>query len=587
MAVLIINTSVRYYFDIVHLFCSLRSHLIINMQKGGRPRDPVWAGFEESLDKTKVKCKTCQDLVSNKVERMRSHLKKCPAGEPRGPVSSVQELIGSMQQLSSVPPARDPVQSTMWSHIMNTSNASKEKLDLIIAELFFGCNLPFTLVEHPLFIVLVESLRPGYKPPTRKTLSGPLLDRVHSKLQTSMKAKLEGKTVTMQQDGWSTLQNDPVIATSVTCGDNGYFIDAQCTADNHKSAEYCKELLVKSKAYAEETYGCHVRTVVTDNAASMVKMREALQEEENLITYGCLAHWLNLLGNDLTPQGALKNVIEINKYFRNHHIPSSLLNDCSGSIRPQLPGDTRWKSQLNSIDSYIRNRIYMIKIIQENPNDIDDKIQKKVLDTRIYTQLRKLQGILRPVATALDRAQSDVTTLADAYSIMQKLMSEPSLASDRETVRKRRDKAILPCHMAAYMLHPKYCGQGMDIQDVETAKNWLMELNPDFLIAALSFQAEADPYPKSFFQPKARTMMPSTWWTAVGNSCKQLLPDGFVELMVTLHVATASSASLERIFSSFGLVITKLRNKLGLTRAQKLVFCYRMLRGPRELDYVF
>ena len=139
--------------------------------------------------------------------------------------------------------------------------------------------------------------------------------------------------------------------------------------------------------------------------------------------------------------------------------------------------------------------------------------------------------------------------------------------------------------MAAYMLHPKYCGQGMDIQDVETAKNWLMELNPDFLLAVISFQAEADPYPKSFFQPKARTMMPSTWWIAVGNSCKQLLPDGFVELMVSLHVATASSASLERIFSSFGLVITKLRNRLGLAKAQKLVFCYRMLRGPRELDY--
>ena len=150
-----------------------------------------------------------------------------------------------------------------------------------------------------------------------------------------MKHKLEGKTVTMQQDGWSTLQNDPVIATSVTCEGKGYFIDAVSTGATSKTAENCKDMLLKSKAYAEETYGCHVRSVVTDNARNMAKMREALKEEdENIVAYGCLAHWLNLLGQDITSQNVMKHVVEINKYFRNHHIPSALLNDCEGSTRP-------------------------------------------------------------------------------------------------------------------------------------------------------------------------------------------------------------------------------------------------------------
>ena len=55
--------------------------------------------------------------------------------------------------------------------------------------------------------------------------------------------------------------------------------------------------------------------------------------------------------------------------------------------------------------------------------------------------------------------------------------------------------------------------------------------------------------------------------------------------MVALQSAVASSAALERVFSSFGLVLTKLRNKLGLQKAAKLVFIYRILRGPSELDY--
>jgi hypothetical protein len=47
----------------------------------------------------------------------------------------------------------------------------------------------------------------------------------------------------------------------------------------------------------------------------------------------------------------------------------------------------------------------------------------------------------------------------------------------------------------------------------------------------------------------------------------------------------ASSASIERIFSNFSFIHTKLRNRLGVQRATKLVFCYRMLRGTHDMDY--
>ena len=224
-----------------------------------------------------------------------------------------------------------------------------------------------------------------------------------------------------------------------------------------------------------------------------------------------------------------------------------------------------------------------MQVIQNNPDSIDNSIQKKVMDIRLFIQVRDLAEQLRPIAISLDRAQSDTTTLADAYDIMKRLMNETVLASHRNAVQKQKDQAILPCHMVAYMLHPKYAGNGMDPLDAEVARVWLREKNPEYLAAAISFQAEADPYPKSFFLPTAREMKAVTWWQAVGRNC--ILPDGYVDLVITLHMATSSSAALERIFSSFGLVLTKLRNKLGLQKAQKLVYCYRMLRGPQELDY--
>ena len=58
----------------------------------------------------------------------------------------------------------------------------------------------------------------------------------------------------MQQDGWSSVQNDPVIATSVVTDGKGY-LDAKDTGTTHKTAEACKAMFEDSKSHAETTYG--------------------------------------------------------------------------------------------------------------------------------------------------------------------------------------------------------------------------------------------------------------------------------------------------------------------------------------------
>ena len=54
--------------------------------------------------------------------------------------------------------------------------------------------------------------------------------------------------------------------------------------------------------------------------------------------------------------------------------------------------------------------------------------------------------------------------------------------------------------------------------------------------------------------------------------------------------ATASSAGTERVFSSFGLVDLNLRNRLGLEKAGKLVFLFKLMNkkpvaGQEEHSY--
>ena len=49
---------------------------------------------------------------------------------------------------------------------------------------------------------------------------------------------------------------------------------------------------------------------------------------------------------------------------------------------------------------------------------------------------------------------------------------------------------------------------------------------------------------------------------------------------------SVSSASSERIFSNFVNIHTKVHNLLCNSKAFKMVFCYRILRGSAELDYL-
>ncbi len=68
------------------------------------------------------------------------------------------------------------------------------------------------------------------------------------------------------------------------------------------------------------------------------------------------------------------------------------------------------------------------------------------------------------------------------------------------------------------------------------------------------------------------------WWKslAIIKGCIGGKELAAIEMLFT---AKATSAGIERMFSSFGLVHSKLRNQLGVEKASKLVFMLKSLNG--------
>ena len=280
----------------------------------------------------------------------------------------------------------------------------------------------------------------------------------------------------------------------------------------------------------------------------------------------------------------INQIVEINKYFRNHHIPGALLSEMSGSVKPQLPCDTRWNSQLHCIQTFIKNRPFMLLMAAQHEDVIELRIRNLIQNVGLANEVKHLNSQLKPISNALDGLQSDSASIADACEVWMDLLQEEDLAPYLKTVEKRFNQAMTPSHFLANILHPRYRGKKLKSDQITSAQEMLQEENLELVPDLMKFMCDDKILPQSLTNESVTmNVSPAVWWKSV----EKLTPLNplFCQLARKLMGMPASSASIERIFSNFGLIQTKLRNKLGIQKCAKLVFCYRMLRGKDEIEW--
>ncbi|KAK2158300.1 hypothetical protein LSH36_173g04010 [Paralvinella palmiformis] len=205
-------------------------------------------------------------------------------------------------------------------------------------------------------------------------------------------------TITLVQDERSGIHNEPIVASCHSC--------------------------LESIKIVKDKFDYVVTSVVTANARKMDKMRYDLKEDDSsLVVYGCSAHLLNLLCQDITPSFVMNHVVETQRYFRDHHKPNAWLTDCPGTVKPQLPIETRWKSQLTCIDAVIKNKSSYMNIVHEHKDDM----------------IRNLAGRFRTLGVALYKAESGSQSIADLCHMWLPLQQDRLLDPHCDVVKKRRN----------------------------------------------------------------------------------------------------------------------------------------------------
>ena len=130
-----------------------------------------------------------------------------------------------------------------------------------------------------------------------------------------------------------------------------YLADTIDTSGHSHTSDYLVDIAVNSINKCEKQFGCKVCSVVTDNAANVSKMRQKLetQDDVDVITYGCSAHMLNLLAQDLAIPNIKEQVVQVVKYFRNNHFAATKYK-AKGGLQLILPQDgAHWLIVLSPI----------------------------------------------------------------------------------------------------------------------------------------------------------------------------------------------------------------------------------------------
>lgn len=192
---------------------------------------------------------------------------------------------------------------------------------------------------------------------------------------------------------------------------------------------------------------------------------------------------------------------------------------------------------------------------------------------------------LKPIAKALDKLQSNQTKISEAVEIWKDLRKEllSRLPSDMHSVLENRYKqAINEVHLLANMLDPRFLGSNLSDEEEEVAMQLVDEDFPMLLPIIVQLKGRSAPFNQKYLfnESLLKNVTPNSWWDSLTGK----FSDEVLKSIKGFLTASASSASVERIFSRFGLVHSKLRNRLGVEKAAKLVFLYKVLNKDVQMD---
>ncbi|OWZ02083.1 Transposase [Phytophthora megakarya] len=499
----------------------------------GRNRKAVWDLMD--VDGKDVWCKRCGKLVHSSgrthVERVEKHVfDRCVKRPSSGKITDIY-------------------QPKMNSSVL-------KQFQERFAWWVYTTGMAFYKTEHHTLLEALQILNPGINVPSSYQLANSLLDLAYEKSINRLTVSLCGRVVTLETDGWTDMSGMAVINYMDVSGELSFFLESAYTGTQSHDTPF---LVADAKRVLTKYKHLNLCSVITDNTAANKSMWEAMQPDyPKMFFHGCVSHALHLMVKDMVErlpwlksmQDGCKELVVFFK--RNHKLWFCL--------RQKLKEKNVFaaESTLFSMVS-ARNFLHAKKKSQR---------QKRKMVYTLVTEVYK---------TFLDLPEEfDATSLAPR-----------ELQAVKEIVDERFAFVYGDAHGLAYLLDPRFCGEGMDVATRSSVElflsTWYGEDQADQVLIQLS----------AFHRYVTELKDGSSRQWKLLCDCKLPVFDfwcGFKHYDILQSVAkqlfrcAGSTAAAERNFSTHAFIHSKLRNWLSPDRVEKLVHIFFNAKNVNNKD---
>lgn len=283
-------------------------------QRGGRPRNQtIDDNFKDFIDETKRepqhRCIHCNYTASKHVDRGLQHLTKC------------EEYMKHKQNKSDdTKPSTDLKQLSIVSSVRPLSQIQILHANRTAAMAVYMTNLPFNHYENDYILLYQQALHPGYKPPNRKAIAGPLLEDAYQNVKKKVHDQLDVCAyLNFFTDETANIRKEKLInlcchaPQSSTSTGGGFHIKAETGIARIMTAKVQAEWVVKGCKEATNNQLWRINYIGTDTCSTMRSMWEEISkipETSHVFTVPCDSHSLQLLMGDILKRPFFDDIIQ-------------------------------------------------------------------------------------------------------------------------------------------------------------------------------------------------------------------------------------------------------------------------------------
>ncbi|KAJ8924354.1 hypothetical protein NQ315_007150 [Exocentrus adspersus] len=489
------------------------------------------------------------------------------AKRKRKSIDSVDGICGKRKSISSDTNAFD------FLFDPSCRREAEDKVINAIAKFFYGCNIPFSVIESDHFKNMIGSLHSYYalKIPGQKELSTNMLDKHYSDCISEAARHCQANSILLI-NRWKSASNSITVVTRFHNSNSNkhMFLHAKDFGSTSELEENLFEIIEESKLIARETYNTRVYAVVSDTASDMRRIGKS----SNLWYSNCNSHIANLLVKDICSdievvRSCVEKLTTILKEFKCPALEEKCIEQ--GGFKVKSPDEASWCSYRDSLVSLKINLPFMRQTIANNKCDVTLELKKSLFDDDFEKDCQTCIELLDPVCEFVDAIQASDCNLSDIVDLWNKVYNnEIYQGYVKSLIEIRRSQSINIFALTAHYLNPRKNFDNLSEEERNAVGDFLLEeLSQKGIIEWAQYKERTGIFQALFNEEITDSVI---FWEKATFKAPEL--SHFALKCLQIPVSNIQT----ELFSNWSSIHSLTRNKLTSEGSKKLLYVYYSLK---------